>query len=220
MRETFPTRTSPRPSFFLRSMTGMMRPRRLMTPLMKSGARGHLGDLGDPADLLHQPNVHPVLLAVEEEGGEVLGLFDRGALLARGGREERDGVTAARRLRAPEAGPPPPARASTAKAEAPSRARMSSARPDEGSSKRPRRRARSRRACPRGRPSRPRRSPGQRRPRLPLRTRQSAAPRGVLLRGLGAATDLRLRGFRGRRRPARLLARSLSCVGHASHGFS
>ena len=49
-------RSRPRrgPSFRLRSTTGMMRPRRLITPLMNSGRARHVGDLGDADDLLHE----------------------------------------------------------------------------------------------------------------------------------------------------------------------
>src|SRR5262249_53870092 len=53
-----------------------------------------LRDLRDPPYLLDEPDVDPVLLAVEEERGEVLGGLGHDAVLAGGGGEEGDVVGA------------------------------------------------------------------------------------------------------------------------------
>ena len=169
-----PISTSPRPSFRFRSMTGMIRPRRLITPLMNSGARGTWRDLGDADDLLHQPHVDAVLLAAEEEGRQVLGRLDRLLLLARRARRRRRCCGRGRpRLRRRREVPGvrshegsrkrPRLRASgrLATAAASARARMSSARPEEGSAMRAR-----------GSTARPWIRPGRR------RTRSRMAPAG------------------------------------------
>ena len=113
------------------------------------GRAGHGRDVAHAADLLHLPHVDAVLLAVEVERDEVLGGLDGGPLVLHRRGEEREAVARGRRgVGGPRpARAPAPSAAATASTRAAScRARMSSARPEAGSSMRPAMRA-GRRRC-------------------------------------------------------------------------